>query len=494
MKIKIWLKILLLLTQAPLFASAQDYNDIENSLTYYLAIEGEIPERYNILDRLKKHNIPAVSVAIILNNEITWAKSWGIKDVSTDEPVNTETLFQAASVSKPLSAIAAMRLVEEGLLSLDDPINNYLKRWKIPENDFTKITPVTLRMILTHTAGLSITGFPGYKHNQELPSITNILNGVSPANTNAVIVDQEPDTEWRYSGGGYTIAQLAMEDVTGLSYPEIMKKYVLDPFGMENSTYEINLTNNVIKKIAYAHDSNGDVFGSNKDGKYHLYPEMAAASLWTNPTDLAKAAIHTNYIYAQSSNSILNKTSSKELFKIHKGDWGIGYDINHYNNGAISFSHTGSNEGYKANFIAYTDGRGIFMMTNGDNGTRIMNEIFYGISNTLKWPENPVEVRKVTPIPSNIMNDYRGTFILDENEKENVASLLNTIDLTIHTTNEEMLITYGDFIKSMKLYHDQKQEKDDIYFVLSGHEFSLNEDENGLKTVTFYGRKYIKAK
>ena len=335
------------MTQFTNSALSQDYALIENSLTYYLTVKGEKPEKFNVYDRMKEHEVPGVSIAIVNHGKLAWAKSWGFKNASKKNLVTNETLFQAASLSKPLSAIAALRLVEEGLLSLDAPINNYLKRWKISENELTIETPVTLRMLLTHTGGLTVTGFSGYKQTDKIPTTVHLLNGETPANTEAIFVDIKPNTEWRYSGGGYTVAQLAMEDVTGLKYPEIMKKYVLEPFKMNHSSHEIIHSEKIQNQLAFAHDANGKLL----EGKYNLYPEMAAASLWTTPTDLAKVVIHTNNIYHQIDEPLLNANSAKELLQIHKGDWGIGYDVTDHENGIKSFSHTGSNEGYKLIFL-----------------------------------------------------------------------------------------------------------------------------------------------
>ncbi|MCC3859787.1 serine hydrolase domain-containing protein [Pseudemcibacter aquimaris] len=491
MRIILLIQFIFLFTHISITSYAQNYDQIENSLTYYLGVKGETAEKFNITERMNYHDVPGVTVAIVENDEIAWVKSYGVKSTANGEAVTKDTVFQSASISKPLSAIAALRLVEEGLLSLDEPINNYLKRWKISENELTKEKPVTLRMILTHTAGLTISGFPGYGHNVELPTLVQIVSGKDPANTDEVFVENLPGSKWNYSGGGYTIAQMAMEDVTGLKFPEIMQKYVIEPFGMEHSSYEINLSDEKLQNIAFAHDYKGQPINDNPIESYHLYPEMAAASLWTNPTDLAKALKQVNKIYHQKDGSILSKEMATELFKIHQNNWGIGFRVFQHDNNIMEFGHTGSNEGYKANFTGYTDGRGILMLTNGENGGRVMNEIFYGASNVLNWSENPVEIKETVEITNAIKSTYHGTYTLKEGTPKHPAALLNTKTVSLNNTSDGLFITFGDFIKSMKLYRDVQEDSKNVYFVLSGHKFTLDKNDQGLNTVTFAGRTYI---
>lgn len=197
------------------------------------------------------------------------------------------TLFQAGSISKPVAALAALRLVEQGKLSLDEDVNAKLVSWKVPGNEFTKEQKVTLRRLLTHSAGLTVHGFPGYAAGAQVPTLVQVLNGEKPANTPAIRVDTVPGRLWRYSGGGYTIMQQLLIDVTQKSFPELMRQLVLEPAGMKHSTYEQPLPPARAGEAATAHDANGQPV----KGQFHTYPEMAAAGLWTTPTDLALLAI-----------------------------------------------------------------------------------------------------------------------------------------------------------------------------------------------------------
>ena len=183
--------------------------------------------------------IPGVSIAVIKDNQIHWAKGYGQADVTAKSPVTTETLFQAASISKPVTAFAVMRLVDAGKLSLDEDVNRYLKSWKVPDDEFTHGRPVTLRALLSHTSGTGDGfGFPGYAPSAERPTLVQILNGEKPSNVGRVFWERPPFTAYKYSGGGTVVVQLLLTDTLGKPFHEIMRELVLEPVGMTSSTYE----------------------------------------------------------------------------------------------------------------------------------------------------------------------------------------------------------------------------------------------------------------
>jgi len=161
----------------------------------------------------------------------------GLRDVDSNKPVNTETMFEAGSISKAIASMGAMWLVQQNRLSLDRDVNNDLTGWKVPENDLTTVSKVTLRGLLSHSAGLSPSGFRGYTSGEYLPTLVQVLNGEKPANSAAVRVEIEPGTAWRYSGGGYTVLQQLVEDVTGESFPHFMERTVFKKLDMSRSTY-----------------------------------------------------------------------------------------------------------------------------------------------------------------------------------------------------------------------------------------------------------------
>src|SRR5690348_12170020 len=243
---------------------------IENGLLPAVLIKGQPPQPMTISSRMEHYKVPGVSVAFFDHGQILWTHAYGLADVAAKKPVTPDTLFQAASISKPVSALAALRLVQDGKLSLDEDVNVKLKTWKVPDNAFTEKEKVTLRRILSHSAGLTVHGFPGYASGAPIPSVVQILNGEKPANTDPIRVDVVPGTLWRYSGGGYVILQTLLSDVTGKSFPQLMRELVLDPAGMARSTYEQPLPKSRAAEASTPYRANGDPV----TGGPHTYPEM----------------------------------------------------------------------------------------------------------------------------------------------------------------------------------------------------------------------------
>ena len=262
-----------------------------------------------ILSEMRRRHVPGLSIAIIENGKIVNAKGYGNTENGGQTPVTAATLFQAGSISKPVSAMGALRLVEQGKLDLDADVNDKLVTWKVPENEFTRKKSVTLRGLLSHTAGLTVHGFPGYATDQPRPTIVQILDGTKPANTNAVRVDILPGSQWRYSGGGYTIMQQLVIDVTGEPFPLFMEEAVLRPLAMNESTFEQPLADIKARLTATGHLTDR----SRVLGKWHIYPEMAAAGLWTTPSDLARFAIGIQEALAGISAKTLSRAMARQM-------------------------------------------------------------------------------------------------------------------------------------------------------------------------------------
>ena len=354
--------------------------------------QGEKPATTKLSDRMAALHVPGVSIAVIHDGKIEWAKGYGAASVG-GAPVTPETLFQAASISKPVTAMAVMHLVQTGKLNLDTDVNQYLKSWKVPTNDFTQKTKITLRELLSHTAGMTVHGFPGYASDAPLPTLVQVLNGAKPANSPAIFVDIAPGSEWRYSGGGFVVTQELLLDVTGKPFPTFMKETVLGPAGMTRSTYEQPLPKSRMGEAAMPYHSNGQPTA----GGPHVYPEMSAAGLWTTPSDLARFAIELQNALTGKS-SVLSATSAKEMLTPIKGNWGIGIGVG---GGAAHpyFQHGGSNDGFQCNLVAYSSGDGVAIMTNGDSGGQLIGEILRTIAYQHKWPDfAPREL----PNPANI--------------------------------------------------------------------------------------------
>jgi CubicO group peptidase (beta-lactamase class C family) len=330
---------------------------------------------------MRELSVPAVSIAVIDSGRIVWAKAYGVTASNEGRAATTTTRFQAASMSKPVGAMAALRLVEEGKLQLDTDVNAMLRSWKIPGNAFTQQTPVTLRMLLTHTAGLTVHGFGGYAAGNAVPSVPQILDGAAPANSAPVRVDVLPGTLWRYSGGGMTVAQFLMTDVTGESFPMLARRLVLAPAGMTSSGYEQPLPDSVASFAATAHTNRGMPV----QGRWHTYPEMMAAGLWTTPTDLARWIIEVQNAYAGRSR-ILGQPMARAMLTPGLGGWGLGMEIQGAAD-SLRFSHGGSNRGFRGRFVGYVSGgRGVVVLTNGDAGGTLASEIVGAVGREYDWP------------------------------------------------------------------------------------------------------------
>jgi CubicO group peptidase (beta-lactamase class C family) len=279
---------------------------VENNLIPYVPVKGF--KGWNLLDRMQYYNVPGLSIAVIKDFKIDWAKGYGYADTVKKTRVTTSTLFSAGSISKFVTAVAALDLVQKGKLLLDSPINNYLHSWKVPENEYTRKTPVTLRMLLSHTAGISQSSYFGFTPDKTpLPSIVDILNGTALAESRPVVVNSKPLKEFRYSGGGSMIAQQAIMDVTGQDFAAHLQQAVFNKVGMRNSTFSQPLPAKYKSQASWAYSS-APWF----KGMPYVYPQQAAAGLYTTPTDLAKFFIDVQKAY-KGTGKILKQKVAKEM-------------------------------------------------------------------------------------------------------------------------------------------------------------------------------------
>lgn len=352
-------------------------------------VEGrQVPDRqgfdgFTLEQLMEKMRVPGVSVAVIKDFEIHWAKGYGTADVTTGAPVTPDTIFQAASISKPTAATGVMRLVQDGALSLDADVNRFLKSWKLPASEHTRDRPVTLRSLLSHTSGLGDGfGFPGYHPKEPLPSVVQILNGEKPSNTGKVLMDRPPFTAFKYSGGGVTLVQLAVTDTTGRAFPELMKSLVLEPIGMRHSSFEQPLSAERDRMAARAHNGRGAAM----DAKWHVYPELQAAGLWTTPSDLARLAIELQRTLHGHSTRVLSLASAREMITpVGMGDFGVGFGLRKLGEGWY-FGHGGSNWGFQCDLVAHLrKGYGVAIMTNADSGGVVVNEIRNRVAAAYSW-------------------------------------------------------------------------------------------------------------
>lgn len=333
-----------------------------------------------ITAEMKRREIPGLSLAIVDGGKIIKAQGYGVTEKGGKTPVTAATLFQAGSISKPVTAVGALHLVEAGTLSLDADVNSKLTSWKLPDNEFTKEKKVTVRGILSHTAGMSVHGFPGYASDAPKPTLVQVLNGESPANTAPIRVEAAPGSAWKYSGGGYTVLQQLMIDATGKPFAEIMRETVLAPAGMRDSSYEQPLPAGNASLAATAHTSNRLPVPA----RWHTYPERAAAGLWTTPSDLARFAIGIQQSLAGTANPILSVAMTREILTPVKTT-GLGFFIDGAGT-AQRFSHGGRNEGFDSFMGASMEGgRATIIMINVNDNSGMVNRILAAISETYHW-------------------------------------------------------------------------------------------------------------
>jgi CubicO group peptidase (beta-lactamase class C family) len=335
--------------------------------------------------RMLERHLTGLSLAIVQDGKIIKARGYGFADDRGQKPVTPATLFQAGSISKPLAALAALRLVQTGQLSLDADVNTRLRAWKVPENEFTKDQKVTLRGILSHSAGLTVHGYPGYALDAPVPALVEVLNGVQSANTSAIRVDVVPGSKWRYSGGGYTVLQQMIIDATGKPFPEFMAATVLTPLGMTNSTYDQPLPPKMAAVAAAGYLASGQAV----KGGWHVYPEMAAAGLWTTASDLARFAIGIQRALAGDANPVLSQAMTRQMLAIQNPTLsdtdGLGLFVRGSGD-ALRFWHDGRNEGFDALMMAFPNtGKGAVIMINANDNRGTMADIIKAIAKQYAW-------------------------------------------------------------------------------------------------------------
>lgn len=442
---------------------------IETGLLPAVVIENEDKITYSIIERMQYYDVPGLSIAVIKDNKIEWAKSYGVKEKGTTDIVTLNTMFQAASMSKPITGIVAVRLAEQGKIDLKRSVNEQLKSWQIPENEFTKKKTITPELLLMHLSGLNVHGYPGYSVSDSIPNIIDILNGTKPANTEPIEVVFEPRSEWRYSGGGYTVLQLLMEEVCGKSFHQLMKENLFDPLGIKNSTFSHNLSKSEEESIAkgYKYD------GSMVKGGYHIYPEKTAAGLWCTPSDYAKMVIEIQKAYFGQSNKIVSQKAAETLFTRNRGVMGYGFMIRlHGDSTAIAFG--GGNKGYSCNIFSYFKlGSGVVIMGNSDNA-EIMGEILRSMSKQYSWPEFKPTTMKAADVSTTTLLNYVGTY-------KGISTDSVEFAFEISLENDCLYSTINN--KRRKLY--AKNEKE---FIIPEGEWSIsfNDKDGIIDSLDFY--------
>ena len=339
---------------------------------------------------MRHHHTPGVSVAVVHDGRIAWARGFGVQKAGGEQQVTPGTMFQAASITKAIAATATLRLVDEGKLDLDADVNRYLVSWKVPENPFTAQEKVTLRRILSHTAGVNVHGFTGYIPDGQIPTVLQVLEGGAPAKTEAIRVVAVPGSATSYSGGGTVIQQLVLTDMTKSTFPKLMHEIVLSPLGMRDSTFEHPLPRQVRSRVAEGHTDEKSVIG----GGWRIGPEFAAGWLWSTPTDLMRWAVAIDASRKGNPGAILSQKTAAQMLTMQKDRYGLG-PLLEGSGRAFRFSHGGSNPGYTAQVTYFPEtGQGAAIMVNTGTADVLIEELTRAIATEYNWPAlQPFDVK-----------------------------------------------------------------------------------------------------
>jgi CubicO group peptidase (beta-lactamase class C family) len=402
---------------APAAALAARIARVESGLLPPARLTGAAAEPWTITRRQLIHRVPAVSIAVIADGQLSWARAYGLARVGDPATVNADTLFQAATLSKPVAAAGFLTLVDAGKLTLDTGVNTALTSWKIPPppSETPASELVTLRRLLSHTAGFTVPAFAGYAASAPHPTLLQILDGLAPANSAPIRLEATPGTKWRYSGGGFVVAQQLALDSSGESFPDLLRTRVLIPAGMTASTFAQPLSSDLAPRAA------GHIAGTTRvAGDAHVYPELAASGLWTTPTDLARFALALR-ASLDGQPGFLTRATATAMITPPLADTNYGLGIGVLGSGEnLQLAHTGSSEGFRCSFVFYPRlGRGAIVMTNSDQGGALIPEILRAISREYAWPDYRMVEKTAVPLTASAISAFSGRY-----ERENTPVLV----------------------------------------------------------------------
>lgn len=389
----------------------------EHGLRRAILIKGDEQHRFSLHERMNHYRVPGLSIAIIDNCRIVEARGYG-QSAGDGHAVSSRTLFQAGSISKSVTAVAALKLVNEGRLSLDGDIRSTLRMWKVRYGDTVAPAPVTLRQLLNHTAGLNEVGGTGYLRGMPLPTLAQILEGAVPANTPPIRVEKVPGTAWQYSSGGYYVVQALLTEAAGMAFPKLAARLVLDPAGMRHSSFAQPLPAGKEQMATRAVGQDGTPL---TDG-WRVNPELAAGGMWTTPSDLARFAIGLAQSARGQDVGLLDARAAGMMMTRGLNNWGLGVDLGSPA-GPRRFGHTGHNTGFVSEYVMYPDScQGAVVMTNADQGGWLIAEVLRAISDAYHWPDRrPSLVQSAAPVTGEIAKRFVGTYQLRDFPSEKFA-------------------------------------------------------------------------
>ena len=400
-------------------SAVADADRVENGLAPALYLKGTPRPTFTIAERMRFYRVAAVSIAVVKDYRVAWARAYGLRNVAARSPADPSTLFQACSMSKPVFAAGILRLFEQRGLSLDSDLNTMLRSWRVPPPPGGSPERVTVRRLLSHTAGTNVPGFLGYDRDRPIPTLLQILDGVPPANNEAIRVTSVPGRAFRYSGGGTTIGEQLVGDLTGEPFPAFMQQMILRPLGMTESTFSQPLPESLWGRAADGYYSDG----SPVHRGWHVYPTTAAAGLWTTPADLAKFIIAIQNGLKGEHNGPIGGVIAREMTTPSPGqEYALGLLVKDG-----YFMHAGANVGFQGEFLGLLrGGRGVAIMTNSDNGIHIANEIVHAVATVYGWPVLQPAAKGATSLGRAALSAFVGVY------QARLESALVTLDIRLN--------------------------------------------------------------
>lgn len=386
-------------TSKKMLSKTKDYSFLTDSL--------------KIDPQLEKYKLAGFSVVVFENYEIVYSKQFGVKSVNSKEKIDQNTAFSTASIAKPITALLCHILEEKGLLNLDDPIDNYLKRWHLPKSKFTENASPTWKQFLNHTAGTTQDGFEDHYEGQKIPTLTQSLLGQIPRYDKEIEFIFTPGTDWQYSGGGYSIVQMALEDTFDKSIAALADEYIFSPLGLKNTTMIQPNEAGFLKNVALVHDKDGNVI---KTG-LPITPQVGPSGLWSTPTDLALIAIEMQNALRNKNNKVIShavakKVTQTSVLKNAVGGWSYGWQKSFGYNNYDWFMCNGSNTGVGGNVGAtMTDGNGFAYLANGEKPNRfpVMGHTQKTILKSMNW-NGKSKNEEVQEMPLSLKQQLIGTY------------------------------------------------------------------------------------
>lgn len=353
-----------------------------------IVLASEERPAWTLAERMAHAKAPGVAVTFVDSAGSAWSRGAGVLRAGSEPKVAPTTRFLAKSLAKPVTAYATLRLVDRGVLDLDAPLGDDLERWSVPDNEFTRATRPTLRQLLAHRAGFTMWGVPSYAPGEERPTLLEILEGEVPEDFAPITIDYEPGTKSRYSGGGYSVLQLLLEDVTGEAFPDLMRRLVLDPLGMDHSLFHAGVPDSVASSTAAGHEDGEPL------PRWEALVQLAAGGLISTAPDMGRFVAEVNRAWRGGS-KLLSQRLAREMLSDQGDGRGLGFEVDGIGDSLV-FSHTGSGDGFRALVVglpARSEGLAVLVNADGARAGELRQEIVRAAALTHDWPVLGPEVR-----------------------------------------------------------------------------------------------------